>query len=142
MYLEISSRQVGKSTRLINQISADKPLYDLQIIMGMNLQHCKCLNKRIKQNNKVKMCLSYDSFINTISRYQNLEKVRLYVDEFMFSTCFCNNFDQLLQHYNSIILNGYYASSFNNVYNNTLLKLQGLNNNFITTVSVHQMIIS
>lgn len=34
MYLEISQRQSGKTTRMINQMYADKNRYDIQIVFG------------------------------------------------------------------------------------------------------------
>lgn len=34
MYLEISQRQSGKTTRMINQMYADKNRYDIQIAFG------------------------------------------------------------------------------------------------------------
>lgn len=107
--------------------------------MGINLQNCKILNQRIKRNNKVKICLSYDSFLKTIKDYPNINKVRLYVDEFMFSNCFCHSFEQLIDNYRPILLNGYYTSSHNMVNDIILRKLQQFNNGFITTTINHQM---
>ena len=98
MYLEISDRQTGKSTRLINQIYFDKDKYDLQILMGMNFNHLKQIKDKIKRNSKVKICLSYDKLKHLIMNNPN-KKIRLHVDEFMYSTAFCNNFNELKTQY-------------------------------------------
>lgn len=98
MYLEISDRQTGKSTRLINQIYFDKDKYDLQILMGMNYNHLKQIKDKIKKNSKVKICLSYDKLKHLMAN-KIYKKIRLYVDEFMYSTAFCNNFNELKTQY-------------------------------------------
>ncbi|MCR5146154.1 MAG: hypothetical protein K6B70_02225 [Clostridia bacterium] len=119
MYLEISSRQTGKTTRLINQIYADKHKYDLQILMGMNFRSLKKTKSEIKGNNKVKICLSFDSLIETIKSYDNSDKkvrVRLYVDEFLWSKAFCNNYKDIKARFEpefNLISNGYFSSSMN-----------------------------
>lgn len=94
MYLEISDRQTGKTNRLINQIYRDKQNYDIQILMGINYISLKQIKSAIPKNNKVKICLSYDKLAQTIMGNSN-KKIRLYVDEFMFSTAFSNNFDKI-----------------------------------------------
>ena len=94
MYLEISDRQTGKTNRLINQIYRDKQNYDIQILMGINHISLKQIKSAIPKNNKVKICLSYDKLKQTIMGNSN-KKIRLYVDEFMFSTAFSNNFDKI-----------------------------------------------
>ena len=85
MYLEISGRQTGKTSRLINQIYADKNKYDLQILMGINYNSLKQIKNNVKGNNKLKICLSYEAFQCEILGKNN---VRLYVDEFLYSTAF------------------------------------------------------
>ena len=85
MYLEISGRQTGKTSRLINQIYADKNKYDLQILMGINYNSLKQIKNSVKGNNKLKICLSYEAFQCEILGKNN---VRLYVDEFLYSTAF------------------------------------------------------
>ena len=104
MYLDISDRQTGKSTRLINQIYFDKDKYDLQILMGMNFNHLKQIKDKIKRNSKVKICLSYDKLKHLIAN-KTYKKIRLYVDEFMYSTAFCNNFNLLKTPYLSELIN-------------------------------------
>ena len=49
-------------------------------------------------SSKVKICLSYDKLKHLIAHYTN-KKIRLYVDEFMYSTAFCNNFNELKTQY-------------------------------------------
>lgn len=128
MYLEISARQTGKTMRMIHQIQYDKREYDVQILMGMNLVSLKHIKKLIKENNKVKICLSYTSLKDLIETHKN-KKIRLYVDEFMFNTAFCNNFENILALYPSIINNGYFSSSINTRFSNVSMELLRLNNN-------------
>lgn len=141
MYLEIGERQCGKTTRLINQIQADKDNYDIQILMGMNNISLKAIKQKIKHNNKVKICLSFDSLISTIRSYDIYKdkklKVRLYVDEFLYSTSFCNNFNDIKARFETefdLISNGYFSSSLNSHYFIILRKLQEFNNNKLTLV--------
>jgi hypothetical protein len=134
MYLEISGRQTGKTTRMINQIYADKDKYDLQILMGINYDSLHIIKKQIKKNTKVKICLSLESFKSTILGYKN---VRLYVDEFLYSNAFCNNFEKdFLPCYKDIITNGYYASSINTGAPGSMVfsKLKELNNDLISSM--------
>lgn len=141
MYLEISGRQTGKTTRLINQIYADKNKYDLQILMGMNQKSLKFIKSQIKNNNKVKVCLSFYSLIETLKLYDKCDKklkVRLYVDEFLYSTAFCNNFKDIkarLETEFNLISNGYFSSSVNSNYHMLLFDLQMMNNKNITIVN-------
>ena len=136
MYLEISGRQTGKTTRLINQIYADKNKYDLQILMGMNFQSLKAIKKKIHGNNKVKVCLSYESLKNLLLG-SKINRVKLYVDEFLYSNAFCNNFQDIQRFetdYN-LISNGYFSSSVNSNYHMLLFDLQMMNNKNITIVN-------
>ena len=141
MYLEIGERQCGKTTRLINQIQVDKDKYDIQILMGMNQRSLKAIKQKIRHNNKVKICLSFDSLISTIRSYdtdiQKRLKVRLYVDEFLFSTAFCNNYNDIKARFETefdLISNGYFSSSLNTQYANVLTNLQIDNDKKLTIV--------
>lgn len=140
MYLEIGERQCGKTTRLINQIQFDKNNYDIQILMGMNQMSLKSIKHKIKHNNKVKICLSFDSLAKIINFCDNSNKklkVRLYVDEFLYSTAFCNNYYDIKARYETefdLISNGYFSSSLNSQYYMILRKLQEFNNNKLTLV--------
>ena len=131
MYLEISSRQTGKTTRLINQIYADKHKYDLQILMGISFISLKKIKSEIKGNNKVKICLSFNSLIETIGLYNNSSdkklKIRLYVDEFLYSKAFCNNYKDIKERFEKefdLISNGYFSSSINSNERNILFDMQ------------------
>lgn len=130
MYLEISGRQTGKTSRLINQIYADKNKYDLQILMGINYNSLKQIKNNVKGNNKLKICLSYEAFQCEILGKNN---VRLYVDEFLYSTAFCNNFLNFRSFYN-IIQNGYFVSSINTDRYHIYSQLKELNNNLVNSM--------
>jgi hypothetical protein len=130
MYLEISGRQTGKTSRLINQIYADKNKYDLQILMGINYNSLKQIKNNVKGNNKLKICLSYEAFQCEILGKNN---VRLYVDEFLYSTAFCNNFLNFKSFYN-IIQNGYFVSSINTDRYHIYSQLKELNNNLVNSM--------
>ena len=132
MYLEISGRQTGKTTRLINQIYADKDKYDLQILMGINWISLKQIKNNVKRNNKLKICLSYESFQSETLGKNN---IRLYVDEFLYSTAFCNNFLNFML-FNDIIQNGYFVSSINTDRYHIYSQLKELNNNFVNSMYV------
>ena len=136
MYLEISGRQTGKTTRMINQIYADKDKYDLQILMGINYDSLHIIKKQIKKNAKVKICLSLESFKSTILGYKN---VRLYVDEFLYSTSFCNNFKEFKNLFYNVIQDGYYASSINTNTERYLifLELKEINFGLVNSMNVH-----
>ena len=137
MYLEISGRQTGKTTRLINQIYADKNKYDLQILMGMNFKSLKAIKKQIIGNNKVKICLSYESLKNLLLG-SKIKRVKLYVDEFLFSNAFCNNFKDIQKFetdYN-LISNGYFSSSLNSEHYIILYDMQVMNNQNLITVNI------
>jgi hypothetical protein len=130
MYLEISGRQTGKTSRLINQIYADKNKYDLQILMGINYNSLKQIKNNVKGNNKLKICLSYEAFQCEILGKNN---VRLYVDEFLYSTAFCNNFLNFKSFHN-IIQNGYFVSSINTDRYHIYSQLKELNNNLVNSM--------
>lgn len=130
MYLEISGRQTGKTSRLINQIYADKNKYDLQILMGINYNSLKQIKNNVKGNNKLKICLSYEAFQCEILGKNN---VRLYVDEFLYSTAFCNNFLNFRSFHN-IIQNGYFVSSINTDRYHIYSQLKELNNNLVNSM--------
>ena len=112
MYLEISHRQSGKTSRLINQIYRDKLNYDIQILMGINYMSLKFIKSQIRGNTKVKICLSYNSFRSLINKNDN-KKIRLYVDEFMDSNSFSNSFNEFMNNYHHLINDGYFSSSLN-----------------------------
>jgi hypothetical protein len=130
MYLEISGRQTGKTSRLINQIYADKNKYDLQILMGINYNSLKQIKNNVRGNNKLKICLSYEAFQCEILGKNN---VRLYVDEFLYSTAFCNNFLNFKSFHN-IIQNGYFVSSINTDRYHIYSQLKELNNNLVNSM--------
>lgn len=136
MYLEISHRQSGKTTRLINQIYRDKSNYDIQILMGMNYKSLKMIKDQIKGNAKVKICLSYESLNELLICNYSSKRIRLYVDEFMYSTAFCNNFKIIQSNYGLLLSNGYFSSSINSNHVLLLLDLQQLNNSNCVTVNV------
>lgn len=141
MYLEIGGRRSGKTSRLINQIQFDKDNYNIQILMGMNNISLKAIKQKIRHNNKVKVCLSFDSLINILKSYDNSDKkikVRLYVDEFLFSTAFCNNYHDIkarLETEFNLISNGYFSSSINSRNYMVLRDLQEFNNNKLIIVN-------
>ena len=133
MYLEISARQTGKTTRMINQIYADKHLYDIQILMGINQNSLKLIKDKIKGNSKVKICLSFESLRKTLSKY-NDKKIRLYVDEFLYSTAFVNNYNKIKETYEckfTLIENGYFSSSINSNAMMVLFDMQLTNNDLL-----------
>lgn len=137
MYLEISARQTGKTTRMINQIYADKHLFDIQILMGMNQTSLKLIKDKIKGNNKVKICLSFDSLIKTLSKYEG-KRIRLYVDEFLYSTAFVNNYNKIketLECKFTLLENGYFSSSINSNAVMVLFDMQLKNNELIYSVN-------
>lgn len=134
MYLEISHRQSGKTSRLINQIYRDKLNYDIQILMGINFTSLKFIKSQIKGNTKVKICLSYDSFRLLINENDN-KKIRLYVDEFMYSNSFSNSFNEFMNNHYHLINDGYFSSSLNSNRYNILRELQELNNRICLTVT-------
>ena len=138
MYLEISSRQTGKTSRMINQIYADKEKYDVQILMGMNWNSLKLIKSKIKRNSKVKICLSFDALRKLLVNYED-KKIRLYVDEFLYSNAFINNFKEIQEIYERkffLLSNGYFSSSVGS--NNYLIlrELQLLNNEEVYSMSV------
>ena len=122
MYLEISNRQSGKTQRLINQIYADKMNYKTQILMGINFQSLYAINKKIKQNNKVHICLSIKALREHLKKLDiiDLSKVRLYVDEFMLSNAFCNQYENFVKEYRLLLETGYFCSSINTENNKVL----------------------
>lgn len=137
MYLEISARQTGKTTRLINQIFADKDQFDIQILMGMNKKSLDLIKTQLKNNNKIKICLTFDSF-KEITK-QLTEKpltAKLYVDQFMWSNIFMDNFKQILNTQKYLLINGYFSSSLNTNYMLSLFELQSLNNGNIYSMNV------
>ena len=104
----------GKTTRLINQLNFDKDKYDVQILLGINHNHIHLLKKQC-HNNKIKCVSSFNDLLNTL--YTNNDKnIKLYVDEFLYSTVFCNNYKDLFTRFPELIKNGYYASSLNTRY--------------------------
>ena len=135
MYLEISGRQTGKTLRLINQIYADKEQYDVQILMGMN-HHClNQIKSNVIKNRKLKICLSFDALRAEIGINKN-KRIRIYVDEFLYSTAFCNNFLSIIENFTTIVQNGYFSSSINSKYQDILKKLQSMNNGIINSMNV------
>lgn len=140
MYLEISSRQTGKTSRMINQIYADKEKYDVQILMGINWNSLKLIKSKIRRNTKVKICLSFDALRKLLNKCEN-KKVRLYVDEFLYSNAFINNFRQIQEELEckfGLLSNGYFSSSVNssNEAVTTMFELQLLNNDEVCSMSV------
>lgn len=130
MYLEIGPRQSGKTQRLINQIYRDKNSYQIQILMGINYNSLHLIKKQIKGNAKVKICLSFESLrILIAENLDKLHKIKLYVDEFMYSNTFCNNFENIFDKYFDLIKNGYFSSSINSNNMKVLNTLQNENEN-------------
>ena len=84
----------------------------------------------VKGNNKLKICLSYEAFQCEILGKNN---VRLYVDEFLYSTAFCNNFLNFKSLHN-IIQNGYFVSSINTDRYHIYSQLKELNNNLVNSM--------
>lgn len=117
---------LGKTARLINQIYRDKECYDVQILMGTNYTSLEELKKQIKKNAKVKICLSFNKLRQLLATNK---KVRLYVDEFLFSTAFVNNFSEIKKLYETVLLDGYFSSSLNSKHLDPLCELQKLNHN-------------
>jgi hypothetical protein len=78
--------------------------------------------------------LSYDSFRSLINENDN-KKIRLYVDEFMYSNSFSNNFHEFMNNYHNLINDGYFSSSLNSNRSNILRELQELNNGRCLTVN-------
>ncbi len=125
MYLEISDRQTGKSTRLINQIIADEQKYDTQILFSLNQLATDYLLSKHKCN-KLITCTTVDSF-NHILKGFDINNTRLYVDEFLLNKSFCKNFNIMIKnpYMRNLIANGYFVSS---LYNNNLFVLDELRN--------------
>ena len=119
---------------MINQIYRDKISYDLQILMGINYVSLKHIKDQIKCNAKVKICLSYESFRLLLGEFDK-NRIRLYVDEFMYSTAFCNNFEQFIENHLDLIKNGYFSSSVKSDHASLLFTLQELNNGKCLTVN-------
>jgi hypothetical protein len=57
------------------------------------------------------------------------------VDEFLYSTVFCNNYKDLFTRFPEIIKNGYYSSSLNTRYMSVIEALRKLNNDEYVFVS-------
>ena len=110
MYLEISMRQSGKTTRLINQICADKDRFDIQILFSFSNYHF--YNSRyLITNDNLKVCTLYETLLNLLRTHYKIESVKLYVDEFAYIPEFYNNFNDLLKNYKDIIYDGYFTST-------------------------------
>jgi hypothetical protein len=139
MYLEISARQTGKTSRMINQIYADKEKYDVQILMGMNWISLKSIKSKIKRNSKVKICLSFDAIKKLLTKCED-KKIKLYVDEFLYSNAFINNFKEIQEIYERkffLLSNGYFSSSINTNNYSILRELQ-----LLTNEEIYSMIVS
>lgn len=114
MYLEISMRQSGKTTRLINQICADKDRFDIQILFVFSTAYkFTILNRHLIANDNLKVCTSYEALLNLLRIYYKNESVKLYVDEFAYIPEFYDNFNDLLKNYKDIINDGYFTSTMN-----------------------------
>lgn len=110
MYLEISMRQSGKTTRLVNQICADKDRFDIQILFSFSNYHF--YNSRyLITNDNLKVCTLYETLLNLLKTYYKNESMKLYVDEFAYVPEFYNNFNDLLKNYKDIIYDGYFTST-------------------------------
>lgn len=102
----------------------DKSRYDVQILMGINYISLKHIKEQLS-NNKVKVCCSLADFREFYGK--NLDKkIRLYVDEFMYSTVFCNNIEWFMKHALPLINDGYFCSSLNSKFLNVYNKLKDL----------------
>jgi hypothetical protein len=130
--------ELGKTTRLINQMTFDKDKYDLQILLGMNHPHIHNIKKQC-HNNKIKCVSSFNDLLNVIYANKNL-KTKLYVDEFLYSTVFCNNYKELLERFPELIKNGYYTGSINTrYYHDVFNSLQDLNDgNYFSVIKGNQ----
>lgn len=112
MYLEISMRQSGKTTRLINQICADKDRFDIQILFVFSTAYkFTILNRHLITNDSLKVCTSYKTLLNLLRTHYKIESVKLYVDEFAYIPEFYDNFNDLLKNYKDIIYDGYFTST-------------------------------
>ena len=110
MYLEISMRQSGKTTRLVNQICADKDRFDIQILFSFS--NYNFYNSRyLITNDNLKVCTTYEALLNLLRTHYKIESVKLYVDEFAYIPEFYNNFNDLLKSYKDIIYGGYFTST-------------------------------
>lgn len=110
MYLEISMRQSGKTTRLVNQICADKDRFDIQILFTFS--NYNFYNSRyLITNDNLKVCTTYEALLNLLRTHYKIESVKLYVDEFAYIPEFYNNFNDLLKNYKDIINDGYFTST-------------------------------
>ena len=139
MYLEISMRQSGKTTRLINQICADKDRFDIQILFVFsNAYRFTILNRHLITNDNLKVCTSYEALLNLLRTYYKIESVKLYVDEFAYIPEFYNNFNDLLKNYKDIIYDGYFTSTMSADINGAQIisKLIKLNENKYFTFNV------
>lgn len=111
MYLEISMRQSGKTTRLVNQICADKDRFDIQILFSFSNYNFHNFNRYLITNDSLKVCTSYKTLLNLLRTHYKIESVKLYVDEFAYVPEFYNNFNDLLKNYKDIIYGGYFTST-------------------------------
>lgn len=84
MYLEISMRQSGKTTRLVNQICADKDRFDIQILFSFSNYNFYNFNRCLITNDNLKVCTLYETLLNLLKTYYKNESVKLYVDEFAY----------------------------------------------------------
>lgn len=130
MYLEISQRQSGKTTRMINQMYADKNRYDIQIVFG----YSKFYTHRIQNihiSDNLKSCSTYESLCEILDHYCNDHTVKLYVDEFAYMPEFCNNITHLIKTYRKIVEDGYFTSTppITTLGSEAMLKLTNINRN-------------
>lgn len=100
MYLEISGRQTGKTTRLINQIYKDKSEYDIQILLSSNRKMSMLIKSKIS-NNKVKYFASIESLNTYLCRKLSVKKY-VYI---LMNLCLVRFFVIILNNYTMNILN-------------------------------------
>lgn len=118
---------------MVNELIKDKRDFDKQILLSPNRYMSFNIKSKLS-NNKIKYCASINGLREILSAVTEDEKIRLYVDEFMFCTPFCNNFDEILKDYPELIKNGYFVSSPNNTYLLVYDTLFKLNNNISYTI--------
>ena len=95
--------------------------------MGMNRIHLQQIKQKC-HNNKIKYISSIEHLRLLLAECTD-KKIRLYVDEFLFSTVFCNNYESINAQYPELILNGYFSGSMNSKYSNVITHLHMLNKN-------------
>lgn len=122
MYLEVSDRRTGKTTRLMNNLSkvyndvkSDKsPNRPLILFVGLNHNYMNeiVLKNHLNVSDFFKIAVDCKSILMAIRGNSN-RKIKLFVDEFDGCRGFKEALDELVSVYPEIIADGYFSSSMN-----------------------------